>query len=215
VKLIKCDNCGQSINPKRAACPFCNAEVVKAVPEAPATQPVAYAVVDDRSVEDPASPPQPWWKRPNIIIPAVVGVAFLAVFVAFGASMLASQDAARKATKDAAAAATVQKAADVKAATAKAMEPFLQLKAALHVGIVFADYTKRVQDAQYALNSYAPSDANGQAIKQHLTNAAALYATALDSWNSSIQNDTSKNMWPSWTAASVEVDQASSLTKSE
>lgn len=95
------------------------------------------------------------------------------------------------------------------------MEPFLQLDAALDVGIVFADYTKRVQDAQYALNSYAPSDANGQAIKQHLTNAAALYATALDNWNSSIQNDTSKNMWPSWTAASVEVDQASSLTKSE
>lgn len=99
MKLIKCDNCGQSINPKRAVCPFCNGEVVKAVPEEPPSPPVAHAVVDDRSVEDSASLAQPWWKRPNIIIPAVVGVAFLAVFMAFGLSMLMSKDAARKPRK--------------------------------------------------------------------------------------------------------------------
>jgi hypothetical protein len=216
VKLVKCGQCGQSVNRKRDVCPFCGAAVVKA--QRPVLPPPRAHEVDDGADTASAAPSQSisvWWKRPNIVIPAVVGTVFLVIVLGVSISLIASQNADRKAAADAANAAAAQKAAATKAATAAAVEPFLQLAAALKVGIVFADYTKRVQAVQYAVDSYSPSDARGKSIKAHLTSAAASYAAALDSWNSQIQNGYGGNQQTAWVSASAEVDQAKALADGE
>lgn len=196
--------------------PFCGAELVKAPPIALPPPPAhAAAAAPENTTKEVAESASVWWKRPNIIIPAVVGAVFVVLLFAVGISTISTQNAHRQAAADAARAAAAKKVADTKAATAQAMEPFLQLQVALKVGIVFADYTKSVQAAQFAVDSYAPSDANGRAIKDHLTNAATFYAAALDSWNNEIQNDMPGDKQTSWTSASAEVDQAKALVGSE
>jgi len=216
VKLAKCGNCGQSINQKRDVCPFCGAAVVKApllVPPPPKAHAVD-AVPDAASAATSAST-SVWWKRPNVIIPAVVGAVLVVLVLAVGISVISSQNAQRNAAADAARAAAAKKVADTKAATTQALDPFLQLKAALKVGIQFADYTKRVQAAQFAVDSYSPSDARGKSIKAHLTSAASFYAAALDSWNSDIQGGYGGNKQAAWSSALAEVDQAKALADGE
>ena len=214
MKLVKCSNCGQSINQKRDVCPFCGAEAVKAAPMV-LPPPAAAAAAPENASEEVSASASLWWKRPNIIIPAVVGAVFVVVLLAVGISIISTQNAQRNAAADAARAAAAKKAADAKAATTQAMEPFLQLEAALKVGIVFADYTKRVQAVQYAVDSYSPSDAKGKSIRAHLTSAASFYAAALDSWNSEIQNGYGGNKQAAWASASGEVDQAKALADGE
>lgn len=212
MKLVKCGNCGQSINQKRDVCPFCGAAVVTA-PLLVLPPPKAHAVdaVPDTASAATSASTSVWWKRPNVIIPAVVGAVFVVLILAVGISAISSQNAHRKAAADAARAAAAQKAAATKTATAAAVQPFLELEAALKVGIVFADYTKRVQAVQYAVDSYSPSDAKGKSIKAHLTSAASFFAAALDSWNSEIQNGGYGNQQAAWASARGEVDQAKAL----
>ena len=215
VKLVKCSNCGQSINQKRDVCPFCGAEAVKAPPLVFPPPAAHAAAAPENAGEAVSASASVWWKRPNIIIPAVVGAVFVVVLLAVSISIISSQNAHRKAAADAARAAAAKKVADTRAATTKAMDPFLQLQAALKVGIQFADYTKRVQAAQFAVESYAPSEAKGKSIKAHLTSAASFDAVALDSWNSQIQYGGSGNQQAAWASASAEVDQAKALAAGE
>jgi len=219
LKLVKCGSCGQSINRKRDVCPFCGAAVVKAapivLPPPPAKPSAKAAVAPESSVEPIAGTTSEWWKRPNIIIPAVAGTLIVVALLALGMSMISTQNAHRKAAADAATAAAAQNAAATKAATAAAMQPFLQLDAALTVGIVFADYTKRVQAVQYAVDSYSPSDAKGKSIKSHLTSAASFYAAALASWNNAIQGGYTGSQQSAWASASAELGQAKTLADGE
>jgi len=118
VQLLPCPTCGQSINSKRAVCPFCGSQIVSrgrapkppvaaptpstpTLPVASATNadpppsaaesgtPVAPAAPTARPAWQaaPRSPaaagvPAAWWKRPNIIIPAVLGCACAAILLA-------------------------------------------------------------------------------------------------------------------------------------
>jgi len=217
VRLVKCSSCGQSINQKRGVCPFCGAAVVKApiVLPPPMARALTAAAAPENAGEEAPAAVSMWWKRPNIIIPAVVGAVFVVVLLAVGLSIISSQNAHRKAAADAVTAAAAKEVADTKAATTQAMDPFLQLDAALKVGIQFADYTKRVQGVQFAVDSYSPSDAQGKSIKAHLTSAASFYAAALDSWNSEIQGGYSGSQQAAWVSASAEVDQAKALADGE
>ena len=96
MKLVKCANCGQSINPKRDACPFCNAAVVKggqtpsrpvpvnpqsaspATPEAPGSSGEATSLAAT-VVSQP-----PLWKRLKVIIPIAAGIVVVALLLAAG-----------------------------------------------------------------------------------------------------------------------------------
>ena len=165
----------------------------------------------------PTTSAVPWWRQKYIVPAAVciVIVVLASAAIAWNAKAQNERKAAEAAASAAAAAVATQKNAAAHAAMVSAVEPFLRLDAALDVGIVFADYTTLVQDAQYAVTSYAPTGATGRTVKEHLTKAAALYAAALDSWNSHIQYDSPENMQTSWAAASAEVDQANALATAQ
>jgi hypothetical protein len=216
VKLVKCATCGQSINRRRDTCPFCGAVVVKGAPTLSTALPTSVPSVEaathsEKGAEKPGVADGKWWKRPNIVIPAVLGVVAVVVLLVVAVSVISTQSAHRRAAADAARAAAAQRASASKEATAAAVRPFVELEAALKVGIVFLDYTKRVQAVQYAVDTYSPPDAQGKSIKAHLAKAASFYAAALDSWNSEIQGGYAGNKQAAWTSASAEVQLAKTL----
>jgi hypothetical protein len=79
--------------------------------------------------------------------------------------------------------------AESKTAAVAAFKPFQKLDSALTVGLRFDDYSQMVQDAQYGIDNYSPSDATGSEIQQHLVIAMSAYKAAYDAWNDDIQGD--------------------------
>jgi S1-C subfamily serine protease len=90
VKLVPCGHCGQAIKRNRDVCPFCGAAVVRSPPLPPRVIPASRAATED----DPAAAivaQRPLWKRANVIIPLVVGVAFAVILLAIGLSTVYSK----------------------------------------------------------------------------------------------------------------------------
>ena len=219
MKLVQCANCGQSINPKRDVCPFCNTPVVKGMRPAPAAAaPQAAAAPAAGAPAAPEPParagtatathpvatviPVPWWKRPMVFIPAIVGVVVVVALVAALAVALPKYRAS-------------QEKKEAKAAAAKVVAPFVKLDSGLGVGTNYQDYTRMVRDAQYALDAYKPAETDklGFYVKLSLDAAAMSYQVALDEWTTGL--DTSygvdlamPDIQKLWDGASTQVDYA-------
>lgn len=182
--LIKCGKCGQSMNPKRDVCPFCGAGVEKkpsrfAMPtRAVGTQAAPSVAQPDNPLPaaEPSavSPPgtsaaamtPEWLKKPKVLIVIAVGVVALAVL----GGVLVMNARANNARKAEAMATLV---------------PFHRLQSAVtwgKVSISLDDYQKYVRDAQYAYDSYKPSDARGREFAKNLKEAALGYSAALAGW---------------------------------
>jgi hypothetical protein len=114
------------------------------------------------------------WKPRKVLMTVVVG-AVIATALAAAVGLYTKSQGDHKAT--------------AQAAATKMLQPFRKLDSALSVGINFASYGKLVRDAQFALDSYQPTDSVGQDVAQHLEKAAEAYRVANDAWNDDIQDE--------------------------
>ena len=191
------------VGSKAAAAPKPPSRTQIAATKKPASRPYA-----DQSVPPPASEVQgiaggpsagavpistqsPWWQRPNVVIPVVVGVVAAVLLIVVGGLAINSQS-------------------KQKASAEKVMEPFRKLDSALTVGVNFSEYGKLVQNAQFAFDTYKPSGGKSNEAYSHLSSAISDYSSALDYWNSEIQDDLDMETerQEAWSSASDEMQQA-------
>jgi len=75
------------------------------------------------------------------------------------------------------------------AASKPAIETVGKLDAAIGVGINFLDYTRRLQDAAAAVDTFEPSDGTGKKVKDFLSKAVLYYKAAHEAWNASVNSN--------------------------
>ncbi len=121
-----------------------------------------------------------WIVTAVIVVLAIAAVAAVLIVNSHNKHVAAEKAAAK--AKQAAAVSAAKNAAN------QALQPFVKLDSALTVGVVFADYGKMVQDAQYAFDSYQPADDIGNALRGKLKTAMSAYVAADDAWNDVIQS---------------------------
>lgn len=133
------------------------------------------APVDDGGAENPvtAAAALPWWRQ-KYIVPAAAGIVLMVLVIVAAALTVKAQSDRKEAGR---------------VAATKVVQPFRKLDSALGVGINFAEYGKLVRDAQFALDSYHPTDTIGQDVARNLDKAAEAYRTAAEAWNDDIQDE--------------------------
>lgn len=110
-----------------------------------------------------SNPARPWWKRPLLVIPIVVGIVAL---VAVG-SVIAWN---------------IKVNSERKAAAREVLEPFQKLVSAVGGDITLTEYTGLVGTAQHYFADYKPSDAKGKKVRTHLKEALASFSFVKSAW---------------------------------
>ena len=199
--MAYCPSCGHEIAADDRFCRACGKDLVQdappAVEQVAAVEPEAIvneAVEQSSPAPAPTPSPEPRAKGGRRWLVPVIVIAVVAIAAAGGVILIEKNASHNRAVKAAAAAAAakahaakVAEIASEKAAATSALDPFKKLDSALTVGVVFADYGTYTQNAQYALDSYTPTDATGRQVLRSLTNAMKLFAGAGDAWNDTIQ----------------------------
>ena len=79
---------------------------------------------------------------------------------------------------------------DAKAAATKAIEAVGKVNVAVAIGVNQGDYSTRLLDAAAAVETYAPKDATGKAVRRSLVKSVLYYSAAGEAWNEKVSGST-------------------------
>jgi hypothetical protein len=180
-------------------CNSCGAAIELEVDQSPAVDAQAAPVALESSAPGQSAPAEPslsprksrrtfWIAAATIVVLIIAAIAAGVLIVDSHNKHVAEQKAKQVA---AVAAAKAKHAADIasyKRAEQQALAPFSKLSSALSVGIQFSQYGTMVENAQYAFDSYQPSEPVGVDFRRNLKSAMSAYRAAYDAWNDDIQS---------------------------